>query len=128
MTSSFRNKLTHRSTIRPPMKNIARSSLVTAAVILTSCSSIPYVGDLSPQAARIQAQRDYAAGHPQIYKWGGYAACEPGIEDDQKILVEHLPRNGSLAGCTNPKVRYSVGFATAYNQEIISLIRHSRLR
>jgi hypothetical protein len=79
---------------------------------------------LTPNAARQQARQDFAAGRPQIYSAGGYAIIEPGITDAQKAAVAALPRNGSLAGCTNPKVRYSIGFATAYNHEIIVLLQN----
>jgi hypothetical protein len=94
-----------------------------AAAILCSCVSTPLVGSLSPQAARREAERDFTAGTPKIYIAGGFAVFEPGIPDNDKAFVAKLPRDGSLAGCTNPKVQYSVGYATAYNKEIISLIR-----
>lgn len=110
-----------------PMKS-ASIALTAAATILCSCASTPFVGDLSPQAARRQAQRDFTAGAPKIYAAGGFAVFEPGIADKDKTLVAKLPRNGRFAGCTNPKVRYSVGYATAYNQEIISLLRRGHAR
>ena len=79
--------------------------------------------NLSPGAGARQAQLDFAAGKPKVYEAGGYAVFEPGIKDDQRALVAKLPRDGSLAGCTNPKVQYSMGFATAYNQQIVSLLQ-----
>ncbi len=101
--------------------------LISFTTFLCSCSSTPIVGDLSPQSGSRQAQRDYTSGHPKIYEAGGYAVYEPGIPDDERTIVATLPRNGSLAGCTNPKVRYSVGYASAYNREILSLIKRDGL-
>ena len=96
-------------------------------LILGACSSPPRTTtaatNLTPEAAKQRAQRDFAAGRPKIYSAGGYAIFEPGITDRQRALVADLSRDGSLAGCTNPKVRYSISFATAYNQEIVSLLR-----
>jgi len=97
-------------------------------ILLSSCTSVPVVGEFSPQAAKRQAQQDYARGHAKIYEAGGYATYEPGILNDQRIIVANLPRDGSLAGCTNPKVRDSVDFATAYNREIIFLMQHGRAK
>jgi hypothetical protein len=94
---------------------------------LGACSSPPKTAtaptNLKPEAARKRAQRDFAAGRPKVYSAGGYAIFEPGITERQRALVADLPRDGSLAGCTNPKVRYSISFATAYNQEIVSLLK-----
>src|SRR4030095_993084 len=92
------------------------------AALLCSCASMPLIGELSPQAARQQARRDFAAGAPKIYRAGGRASFEPGITETQRHLVAGLPRDSSLVGCTNPRVQYSAAFATAYNQEIISLL------
>jgi hypothetical protein len=95
-------------------------------LMFVSCSSVPKAkggsSSLSPADGVRQAQLDFAAGKPKIYEAGGYAVFEPGIKDGQKALVAKLPRDGSLAGCTNPKVQYSIGFATAYNQQIVSLL------
>jgi len=102
--------------------NISRLALVAVLLILCSCSSVPIVGSLSPQTARRQAQRDFASGHSKLYEAGGYASYVPGIEG-YEALVAKLPRDASLAGCTNPKVGYSDGFATAYNKEIVLLLQ-----
>jgi len=101
---------------------------MAVALIFCSCSSTPFVGSLSPQAAKRQAQRDFAAGKPEIYKAGGYASFEPGIEESQKPLVAKLPRDSRLVGCTNPNVQYSEGYATAYNKEIIFLMKDGHQR
>ena len=79
--------------------------------------------EFSATAARQQAQHDFAIGKPEIYSAGGYAVFEPGIQDNEKALVADLPINGRLAGCTNPLLMYSEEYATAYNQEIIALIK-----
>ena len=96
-------------------------------LMMGACSSLPRITDtptqFTPEAAKRRAQRDFVAGRPKIYSAGGYAIFEPGLTDNQRALVADLPRDGSLAGCTNPKVGYSIGFATAYNQEIVSLLR-----
>jgi hypothetical protein len=111
-------------------KNMKNSTLVfiVLPILLSSCRSTPVVGELSPKAATRQAQQDYTRGHPKIYKAGGYVAYEPGILDNQQLLVANLPRDGSLAGCTNPNVRYSIDFATAYNREIVSLIQRNEVK
>src|SRR5262245_51355792 len=88
------------------------------AALFCSCASTPFVGGLSPQAARQQARRDFADGTPKIYRAGGRGSYEPGIPETQRHLVAGLPRDSSLVGCTIPRVQYSAGFATAYNQEI----------
>src|SRR5688500_18707861 len=107
------------------------------ATLLCSCASTPTAnsqhrpppsGDLSPQAARRQAKHDFTRGAPKIYEAGGFAVFEPGIAANDKALVAKLPRDGRLAECTNPKVRFSVSYATAYNEEIISLLRNGDAR
>ena len=103
--------------------NLLRFIFIVAILTACSCSTTPIVGSLSPQAGKRQAERDFAAGNPQIYKAGGYASFEPGISSDQESLVAKLPRNTSLTGCTNPKAQDSVGYAKAYNQEIIVLLQ-----
>jgi hypothetical protein len=103
-------------------------TLALAAALLGACASTPLAGKLSPSAARQQAQADFAAGRPMIYSAGGIALFDPGIAPGDRALVAKLPRNGRLAGCTNPQVRYSVDYATAYNQEMIALLRKSRAR
>lgn len=111
---------------------IIHLTLMVGLVIFVSCSSDsnrPRVSSsLSPEAGSRQARLDFAAGKPKIYEAGGYAVLEPGMKDEQRALVARLPRDGSLAGCTNPKVQYSMGFATAYNQQMVSLLqsRHER--
>ncbi len=79
------------------------------------------------EAAREQARRDFAAGKPKIYEAGGDAIYEdiyePGISDNQRHLVARFPRDGSLTGCANSRVGYARSFATAYNQEIVSLVQ-----
>lgn len=107
------------------MKSLLILSLSVATAVFASSQAAPPVEDLSPKAARAQARRDFASGHPQIYKAGGFEIFEPGITEEQKKLVAHLPRNGSLAGCTNPKGLQAVEFATAYNQEIVILVQKS---
>jgi len=102
---------------------VCQFALLTSAALLCSCASTPFIGELSPQAARRQADRDFAAGVPKIYRAGGFAVSEPGILESQKHLVAQLPRDGSLSGCTNPRAPYAEGFVTAYNQEIVSLLQ-----
>ena len=107
--------------------SITHLALITGLTMFVSCRSLP-IGTsdspgLTPEAAMRQAQLDFAAGKPKIYEAGGYAVFEPGIKDGQKALVATLSRDGSLAGCTNPKVKYSIGYATAYNQQIVSLLQ-----
>jgi hypothetical protein len=102
--------------------------LAVAALVAGSCAGTPIVGEFSPQAAQRQAQKDFAAGTPKIYLAGGIAAYEPGIGDSEKALVAKLPRDGDLAGCTNPHAPYAVSYATAYNREMVSLLRKSRSR
>src|SRR5262245_19416210 len=97
--------------------NRSRLVLVFATTVLYACASTPFVGELSPQAARQQARRDFAVGAPKIYRAGGRASFEPGISERQRHLVAGLPRDSSLVGCTNPRVQYSASFATAYNRE-----------
>lgn len=108
------------------MKSLHLLSLASV-LLLGACRSSPEVSAtprrLTPAAARQLAHRDFDAGQPKIYCAGGIAVFEPGITESQKPLVAALPRDSSLAGCTNPKVGYSIGFATAYNQEIVSLLQ-----
>lgn len=96
-------------------------TVLLLSCLLCSCASVPYLGSLSPQTATRQARSDFAAGHPRLYLAGGYASYAPGIEGHEK-LVKRLPRDSSLAGCTNPKLQYSKEFATAYNKEMILLL------
>lgn len=107
--------------------NITHLALITGLTMFVSCRSLPNgrrdSRGLSPETAMRQAQLDFAAGKPKIYEAGGYALFEPGIRCGQKALVAQLPRDRSLAGCTNPKVKYSIGYATAYNQQIVSLLQ-----
>ena len=103
--------------------NLLRFTFIAAMLTVCSCSTTPIVGSLSTHAGKRQAEQDFAAGNPQIYVAGGYASFEPGIADDQKALVAKLPRNTSMTGCTNPKAQDSVGYAKAYNQEIIVLLQ-----
>jgi hypothetical protein len=70
----------------------------------------------------MQAQKDYTQGRPCVYVAGGYLSSEPGIPESRKSLVRNLPRNWSMAGCTNPLVVHSEKYAAAYNAEIISLM------
>lgn len=96
-------------------------------LMFVSCSSASNGSsgrpDFSPEAGARQARLDFAAGKPKVYEAGGYAVFEPGITVDQKALVAKLPRDGSLTGCTNPNVQYSIAFAAAYNQQIVSLLQ-----
>jgi hypothetical protein len=107
--------------------SITHLALITGLTMFVSCGSLPNgtsgSSGLSPEVGMRQAQLDFTGGKPKIYEAGGYAVFEPGIKDEQKALVAKLPRDGSLAGCTNPKVKYSIGFATAYNQQIVSLLQ-----
>lgn len=106
--------------------NTMRFPLVTAAVFaifLGACAAGPSASQYSPDAARKEARKDFQAGRPKIYLAGGIAVYEPGIAENEKGLVAKLPRDGSLAGCTNPKGPYSTGFATAYNAEIVTLLQ-----
>lgn len=99
--------------------------LILTASFLGACAT-PFIGKFSVQAARRQARQDYAAGTPKIYRAGSRASYEPGISESQRQLVAGLPRDGSMVGCVNPQVQYSKDFATAYNQEIISLLQKTR--
>lgn len=101
---------------------------IAAVALLCSCAVTPVPGSLSPQSGRRDAQRDFAAGHPKIFLAGGRAAFEAGITDRDKALVAKLPRDGSLSGCTNPNGEYAVGYATAYNREVIALLRKTHVR
>lgn len=103
-------------------------AFIAAMLALCSCSSTPFIGSLSPQAGKRQAQRDFSAGKPKIYEAGGFATYEPGIEENQKALVAKLPRDSSLAGDANNKALHSDGYATAYNKEIIFLMKSGHHR
>lgn len=103
--------------------NLARVLLAVAVAFGVSCGSVPDAVRYSQEAAVSQAEEDFEAGKPRIYAAGGIAIFEPGVEDSQKALVARLPRDGSLAGCTNPKVGYSVDFARAYNRRIVELLQ-----
>jgi hypothetical protein len=103
--------------------NLSRFIVFGAMLMICSCSTTPIIGSLSPQAGKRQAERDFAAGKPQIYLAGGFGSYEPGISPDQESLVAKLPRNPSMTGCTNPKAQDGDGYAKAYNQEIIVLLQ-----
>ena len=105
-------------------------AMIWALLALCSCQSPPEPkaeapSHLSVEAARNRAQKDFAAGKPVVFVAGGYASYEPGIAESQKPLVAGLPRNNSMAGCTNPLVSQSVSFATAYNKEMVRLLQRS---
>lgn len=76
----------------------------------------------------MQAQKDYTQGRPCVYVAGGYAISEPGIPENRKSLVRNLPRNWSMAGCTNPLVADSERYAAAYNAKIASLMSETGTR
>jgi len=103
--------------------NLSRFIIFGAMLMVCSCSTTPIFGSLSPQAGKRQAERDFAAGKPQIYRVGGFASFEPGITPEQETLVTKLPHNTSMTGCTNPKAQDGVGYAKAYNQEIVVLLQ-----
>jgi len=98
-------------------------SLALVLTIFTACGATPEAGNLSAFAGTKQAERDFAAGHPKIYLTGGVVVYEPGVSDKDKDLVAKLPRDGSLSGCTNPRAPHAGPFVTAYNTEIILLLR-----
>ena len=94
------------------------------ALCLSACASDPLTGSLSPQAAERAARQDIAAGRPRIYIAGTRASTEVGVEADDRALVARLPRDSSLpVGCTSPSAADAVGFARAYNREIIHYLR-----
>jgi hypothetical protein len=103
--------------------NFSRFIIFGPMLLICSCSTTPIIGSLSPQAGKKQAERDFAAGKPQICRVGGFTSFEPGISPDQESLVSKLPRNTSMTGCDNPSAQDGVGYAKSYNQEIIVLLQ-----
>ena len=94
---------------------------------VTSCASPPR--DLSPEAGRAAARADIASGHMRIYIAGTEAAGPVGVGARDLAFVSALPRDRSLPiGCTVPHAGEAIGFATAYNREIIRHLRHARSR
>ena len=98
--------------------------LLVLVLCLSACASTPLVGSLSPQAAERAAHRDIAAGHPHIYIAGTRGSSEVGVEAQDYALVARLPRDHSLPiGCTSAGASEAVGFARAYNREIVRYLR-----
>jgi hypothetical protein len=83
--------------------------------------------DLSPDAAKAEAQRDIDAGHMKIYIAGTEGAYEPGVKKDDLALLSKLPRDRSLPmGCTVPRAPDAIAYAEAYNRAIIRWLRSSK--
>jgi hypothetical protein len=95
------------------------------ATALVSCSFVPPASSLTPDAARLEAQRDFASGRMKIYLAGTIAAGSVGVDTQRDLtLVTALPRdNRPSRGCTDPDSQVHIAYARAYNREIVRLLR-----
>ena len=101
-----------------------KPALFLAAALAASCASTPIVGNLSPQAAAREAWRDIASGRMKLYRAGGIASTEVGVEPEDRDLVRRLPRDDSLShGCDDPNLTSEVEYARAYNVRIVRYLR-----
>jgi acetyl-CoA acetyltransferase len=99
-------------------------ALRLAAALAVSCAATPFVGSLSPQAAAREAWRDIASGRMKLYRAGGRASTEVGVEPEDRDLVRRLPRDDSLShGCDDPNLSFEVEYARAYNVRIVRYLR-----
>jgi len=95
--------------------------------MLCSCASTPFIGQLSPQAARNEAQRDFRSGRPKIYLAGTRGASEVGVPEDKLSVVAGLPRSHRLSlGCDDPLASEHIEYARAYNEEIVRCLSSGR--
>ena len=98
--------------------------LLLLMLSLTSFAANP---DLSPEAAKAEAQRDINAGHMRIYLAGTEYGYEAGLERRDVPLVRTLRRDYSLPmGCTVPRAPEAIAYAEVYNQAIIRWLRSSK--
>lgn len=103
---------------------ILRLLLVMMLGVISLSAASP---DLSPDAAKAEAQRDINAGHMKIYVAGTEGAYEPGVKKHDLTLLSKLPRDRSLPmGCTVPRASEAIDYAEAYNREIIRWLRGSK--
>ena len=95
-------------------------------LMLSAVSLFAASADLSPDAAKAEAQRDINAGHMKIYIAGTEGAYEPGVKKHDLALLSKLPRDRSLPmGCTVPRAPDAIAYAEAYNRAIIRWMRSS---
>ena len=101
------------------------SSIVfVVAMMLASCAYAPFFGELSPQAALREAERDIASGEMKLYRAGTRASYEVGVEAADRPLVARLPRDDRLSlGCTDSQASAHIAYARAYNREIVRYLR-----
>ncbi len=93
-------------------------------MMLASCAYAPFIGDLSPQAAVREAQRDIASGHMKLYRAGTRASYEVGVDAADRPLVADLPRDDRLSlGCTDSQASAHIAYARAYNRQILQYVR-----
>jgi hypothetical protein len=103
-----------------------RSFVIAAfAALAVSCSSIPPVSSLTPEAAQSEARRDIASGHMKIYFAGTRAAGPVGADSPGDwALISRLPQDHRLSkGCIDPDSQVHIAYARAYNREIIHYLR-----
>ena len=102
----------------------ARIIVAAVALLSCSCASTPLVGSLSPQAGERAAHRDIQSGHMRIFVAGTQFSSEVGVAPQDRPLVQKLPRDRSLPiGCTVPHASEAIGYARAYNRQIILYLR-----
>src|SRR5205823_10342031 len=95
-------------------------------LMLSVMSLFAATADLSPDAAKAEAQRDINAGHMKIYIAGTEGTYEPGVKKHDLTLLSKLPRDRSLPmGCTVPRAPDAIAYAEAYNRAIIRWMRSS---
>jgi hypothetical protein len=99
-------------------------------LLMLSAMSLSAAGtDLSPDAAKAEAQRDISAGLMKIYVAGTEGVYEPGIKKQDLALLSKLPRDRSLPmGCTVARAPEAIAYAEAYNRAIIRWLRSSKSR
>jgi hypothetical protein len=103
---------------------MCRTLVCLLCSVLLACSSTPFFGSLSPQAAQREADRDIASGRMKIYVTGTRAAFPFGVGTVDQAVVAHLRRDHSLpSGCTVPHVDQAMEYARVYNRAIIHYLR-----
>lgn len=99
----------------------ATALLSLLVISLTACSTTPGLGSLSPEAARREARRDLASGHPRLYLAGTRGTSLVGVPQADLPLVRNLPVDSRLSlGCDDPLASAHLAYARAYNQEIVN--------
>ena len=101
-----------------------RSLIAFLFVLVTTLMLAAGPRDLSPAAARADAERDTRSGHMRIYRAGGEASTEVGVAAAERHLIRGIPRDDSISlGCIDPQPHEHIAYAEAYNKAVIRYLK-----